>query len=59
MLNHQHGIALIHKPLDHVHELVHVIEAETRGGLIDQIERFAGGALGEFGGKLHPLGLTT
>jgi len=58
VLNHQDGVTLIHQPLDHIHQLVHVVEAQTRGGLIDQVEGFAGGAPGKFGGELHPLRLT-
>ncbi len=58
VLNHEHRVALIHEPLNHIHQLVHVVETQTRGGLIDQIEGLAGGALGEFGGQLHSLGLT-
>jgi len=47
VLDHQNRVPLIHKALDHIHELVHVVEAQTRGGLIDEIERLAGGTLGE------------
>jgi len=59
VLDYEHRIALVHQPLNHIHQLVHVVETQTSGGLIDQIEGLAGGALGKFGGELHPLRLTT
>ena len=37
---------------------MHIKKAQAGGGLVDQVEGLAGGPLGEFGGQLHPLGLT-
>ena len=59
VLNHKDLVALINQTLHHVHQLVDVIEAQTRRWLVDQIEGLAGGPFREFGGQLHPLGLTT
>ena len=36
-------IALVHQPLHHIHQLVHVVEAEAGGGLINQIKGLASG----------------
>ena len=36
-------IALVHQTLHHIHQLVHVVEAEASGGLINQIKGLASG----------------
>merc|ERR1711965_260308 len=48
VLNADDRIPFINKTLHHIHQLVHVIEAETRGGFIDEVERFTGGPAREF-----------
>jgi len=58
VLNYQDGVALIHQPLHHIHQPVHAKVAEAVRGFINQIKRFACGALGELGGQLDPLGFS-
>ena len=50
VLDHQDRVALIHQPLHHIHQLVHIKEAEAGGGLVDQIKGFASSPLGKLGG---------
>ena len=50
VLNHQDRVALVDESLHHIHQLVHIKEAEAGGGLVDQIKGFASGTLGKLGG---------
>ena len=38
MLNNEDRISLIYKALHHIHQLMYVIEAESCGGLINEID---------------------
>ncbi len=50
VLDHQDRVALVDQALHHIHELVDVIEAQTRGGFVDQIQGLAGGPFRQLGG---------
>ena len=57
VLDHDHRIAGIHQALEHLQQALHVGEMQAGGRLIQDVERAARGALGEFGGQLDALGL--
>jgi hypothetical protein len=57
MLDHQHGIAGLHQRVQHLEQLAHILEMQAGGGLVQDIEGAAGGALGELLGEFDPLGL--
>ena len=57
MLHHQHRVAGIHQPLQHVQELLDVGEVQARGRLVEDVERAARAGLCQFAGELHPLRL--
>ena len=46
VFDHQDLVALIHQPLHHLHQLMHVIETQAGGGFINQIKSFTGGPFG-------------
>ena len=52
------GVATIHQFLQHIHQDTDVLEMQTRGGLVEDVERLARITLGEFGGEFHTLALT-
>ena len=57
VLDDHHGVARLHQTLEHLDEPVDVIAVQAGGGLIQDIDGLAGGALGQLGGQLDPLGL--
>ena len=57
VLDHDHAVALVHQPVQHLEQQPHVLEVEAGGRLVEDVERAAGVALGQLGGELDPLGL--
>src|SRR6267143_1331469 len=56
VLDDEHGVAEIDKALQDVEELSNVIEVQAGGGLVEDVERAAGLALGKLAGELDALG---
>ena len=46
MLDHHHGITVIHERVQHLEQLAHILEMQTGRGLVQYIECASGGALG-------------
>ena len=59
VFNDNYGVACIAQALQNLKQLGNVGRVQTRGGLVKNIHRSAGGALGKLGGKLDALCLTT
>ncbi len=57
VLDHHHGVAGRDQPVEHRQQLPDVVEVQARGGLVEDVERAAGGALGELARELDALGL--
>ncbi len=57
MLNDYHGIAVITQAVQHLQQLADILEMQPRGGLIENVQRFPGIALGQLPRQLHPLRL--
>src|SRR5437879_11617232 len=57
VLDDQHGVAEVDEPLQNVEKFSYVIEVQSCGGLVEDVERAAGLALGEFARQLDALGL--
>jgi len=55
VLHHEHRVARIHQPLEHVEEFLDVCEMQPRRRLVEDVERLARAGLGELAGELHPL----
>src|ERR1700746_2888966 len=58
VLDDYHGIAFITQPEQHLQQLLYVVEVEAGRRLIEQVERPAGGTLGELARELHALRFT-
>ncbi len=56
VLDDEHGVAEIDEALQDVEELSDVIEVQTGGGLVEDVERAAGLALGKLASQLDALG---
>jgi len=56
MLDHHHGVALVDERVQHLEQLAHVFEVQPGGGLVQNIQRAAGGAPGKLLRKLDALG---
>ena len=56
VLDDDDGVARVDQLVQHFEELCDVVEVEAGGGLVEDVERAAGGALGEFLGELDALG---
>ena len=50
VLDDHHRVAHVHQLLEHLNELVHVGGVQAGGGLVQDIDGLAGGALGQLGG---------
>ena len=57
VLDHKHGVARFHEPLEDSQQLPHVGHVEAGRGLVEDVERLTGRPLGELPRELHPLGL--
>ena len=59
MLDHDHRVALIDQPVQHGEELLDVVEVQAGRGLVEQVDRAAGGPPRQLLGELDALRLTT
>ena len=59
VLNDDNGVATINEFLEYVHQDADVLEVETCGGLVEDVERLPCIFLGQFGGQFDALTLTT
>ena len=57
VLDNHHRVALVAQSVEHVQELRDVVEVQSGGGFVEDVERLAGTSLGEFTGQLDPLRL--
>ena len=57
MLDHEHGIAVLHQPVQHVQQALHVRKMQPGGRLVQQVQRAARGPLGQLAAQLHALRL--
>ncbi len=57
VLDHHNRVALVDQFVQHLQELRHVVEMQAGGRLVQDVERAAGGALGELLGELDALRL--
>ena len=57
VLDHHHGVAALDQLVQHFQQLRHVVEMQAGGRLVENIERAAGGALGQLLGELDALRL--
>ena len=57
VLDHHHRVAGGDQPLQHREQFAHVLEVQTGGGLVQHVERVAGGALVQLGAELDALSL--
>ena len=57
VLDDHYSIAAFHQSLEHLNQLVDVGGVQAGGGLVQNIDGLAGGAFGQFGSQLDPLGL--
>ena len=58
VFHHEHGVARVDEPLEHADELLHIVHVQAGGRLVEDVERAAGGPLGQLAGELHTLGLS-
>ena len=57
VFHHEHGVAGSNQSLEHCQQLPHIGHVEAGRRFVEDVERFAGGAFGQFAGELHPLRL--
>ncbi len=57
VLDDEDRVAGVYQTIQHADQLLDVGEMEAGGRLIEDVDRAAGGALGEFGGQLYALRL--
>ena len=55
MLDNNHRVAKVCQSMEHVKQLLHVIEMQARGGFVENVERLSGRPLAEFARKLDAL----
>src|ERR1043166_8531700 len=58
VLDHQDAVALVDQAMQHLEQHANVFEMQPGGGLVEDVERASGVALGELGGELDALSLT-
>ena len=58
MFDDDNGVTAIHQLLQYIHQDADIFEVQTRGGLVEDVERLARITLGEFGGEFHALTLS-
>ena len=56
MFDDDNSVAAVHKPLQNGQEHADILEVQACGGFIQNVERPAGGLLGQFPGQLDALG---
>ncbi len=57
VLDDDHRVAAVDEGVQHLQELLHVVEVEARRGLVEDVERAAGRAARQLARELHALGL--
>ena len=57
MFDDDDGVATVYKFLQHIHQNADVLEMQTGGGLVENIERLTGITFRQFGGEFHALAL--
>jgi len=57
LLDHDAAVALVDQLMEHFEQFAHVLKVQTRGGLVEDVERFAGGGFGQLLRELDPLRL--
>src|SRR6059036_3926145 len=57
VLDDEHGVARVHEPVQHPHELFHVVEVKAGRRLVEDVEHVGGGARAQLGSDLEALGL--
>ena len=58
VLDDDDGVALVDESVEHLHEGADVLEVESCGGLVEDVEGATGVLLCEFGGEFHALALS-
>ena len=58
VLDDQHGITAVHQPLKQQHEVVDVIQVQSRGGFVQNIQRARLLGAAQLPAQLDPLGLS-
>src|SRR3546814_11531488 len=56
MFDHDDAVALLHKGVEDFQQFADILEMEAGGGLVQYVERVAGGSTAEFLCELHALG---
>src|SRR5258708_10555715 len=56
VLDDEHRVAEINEALQDVEEFSHVVKVQAGGGLVENVDRAAGRALGKFAGEFDALG---
>jgi hypothetical protein len=57
VLDHHHGVALLDQLVQHFQQLGDIVEMQAGGRFVEDVERAAGGALGQLLGELDALRL--
>ena len=57
VLDHHHRIALVDQFLKHFEQLLHIVEVQARGRLVEDVKRLARIDAAELVSQLDPLGL--
>ena len=57
VLDDDHGVAGVHQAVEHAQQLADVLEVQAGGGLVEDVEGAAGGALGQLARELDALRL--
>src|SRR5437588_322278 len=57
VLDHDHAVARVDESLEHVQQPLDIGEVQTRGRLVEDVERSPGRHLRQLGGELHTLSL--
>lgn len=59
MLNYHHRVSLFHEFLKYRQQVVNVLEVQSGGRLVKDVNRFSGVAPGKFGRQFYPLRFAT
>ena len=57
VLDHDHRVAAVDQPVQHLEQQAHVLEVQAGRRLVEDVERAPGVPLGQLGGELHALRL--
>ena len=59
VLDHDDGVAFLDETIENAQQDLDILEVQTRGRLVENIDSFTRILLGEFTGQLHALALAT